>query len=121
MIIPCIIYLILKSIMIAMNLNKLMRNKEKYEQIIMKKQFLIKTFFLLLFLLIDHNLLNAMNEHAIISVKSKNYPCTECEKSFINKCNLTRHMHLHTGENLLQCTVCTKQFIYNSNLTTHMR
>src|SRR5579863_5347359 len=87
----------------------------------MKKPLLIKTFFLLLFLLTYRNPINAMNENAIISVKSKNYPCTECEKSFINKCNLTRHMHLHTGKNLFQCALCTKQFNYNSEFTIHMR
>jgi|SRR5579863_7146630 uncharacterized Zn-finger protein len=86
----------------------------------MKKQFLIKIFCLSLFLLTYHNSFNAMNENAIISVKNKNYSCTECEKSFVNKHNLTQHMHLHTGKNLFQCTLCTKQFNYNANLQRHM-
>jgi uncharacterized Zn-finger protein len=83
-------------------------------------RFGIKTFFLLLFLLIQYNLLNAMNENAIISVKNKNYSCTECEKSFVYKYDLTRHMHLHTGEKLYSCNQCDKKFSQNSHLKEHM-
>jgi uncharacterized Zn-finger protein len=84
-------------------------------------RFRIKTFFLLLFLLIQYNLLNAMNENAIISVKNKNYSCTECEKSFVYKYDLTRHMHLHTGEKLYSCNQCDKKFSQNSHLKQHIR
>jgi uncharacterized Zn-finger protein len=82
--------------------------------------FEIKRFFLLLFLLMQYNLLNAMNENAIISVQSKNYPCIECPKQFNYKSQLRTHMYTHTDEKPFRCAICDKKFTTASHLKQHM-
>ena len=39
----------------------------------------------------------------------KPYSCPYCQKSFVHKCDMTRHAKTHTGENLHTCALCEKQ------------
>lgn len=57
----------------------------------------------------------------IIHLNKKNYKCTECPKSFAEKGTLDAHIRRHTGEKPFQCTICDKSFIQKNHLITHIR
>lgn len=46
--------------------------------------------------------------------------CEFCHKRYISKCDLTRHMAVHTGERL-PCPYCPKTFRYSYILSSHLK
>ncbi|ENN72145.1 hypothetical protein YQE_11202, partial [Dendroctonus ponderosae] len=38
------------------------------------------------------------------------FPCDQCDKAFIKKCDLQRHQCVHTGEKPFACSYCDKRF-----------
>lgn len=50
----------------------------------------------------------------------KRFTCAHCSYSTNVKCNLQRHLLLHTGEKPYQCNVCSKTFIQKNNLKMHI-
>ena len=44
-----------------------------------------------------------------------------CDKIFIDKCNLTCHISIHTGEQLYQCIYCDKNFNEKGSLICHIK
>ncbi|XP_040177281.1 gastrula zinc finger protein XlCGF67.1-like [Rana temporaria] len=49
----------------------------------------------------------------------KQYPCSECEKSFSSKYTLSKHKKLHSGEKPYSCPKCGKCFSEKSILVSH--
>ncbi len=61
----------------------------------------------------------AMKAHVRIIHKGI-YPfqCSQCERRFASKRDLTTHMRHHTGERLA-CEICQRKFIHKSSLIDH--
>ena len=51
----------------------------------------------------------------------KPYQCSQCDKGFLHKCHLKKHMRTHTGDKPYPCLHCGKAFSENSHLKRHIR
>ena len=51
----------------------------------------------------------------------RTYPCDLCQKSYIYKQDLKRHMQVHTGQYTYTCAQCGKGFSDKRRYTDHMR
>ncbi|XP_078532613.1 uncharacterized protein LOC144818761 isoform X2 [Lissotriton helveticus] len=56
-----------------------------------------------------------------VGLPERPYTCPDCEKSFILKCDLNRHLRTHTGEKPYACTDCHKSFSLKGDLNRHQR
>ena len=52
---------------------------------------------------------------------AKPFICNVCNKDFSHKCDLNRHLLIHTGEKPFMCGACNKGFSRKSDLNAHMR
>ena len=52
-------------------------------------------------------------------LKVKNFHCNVCQKIFLKKSDLVRHIRSHTGEKPFSCEVCGKCFSLKGNLRAH--
>ncbi|GLV34589.1 uncharacterized protein CBL_09070 [Carabus blaptoides fortunei] len=67
---------------------------------------------------------NCLPEPAKVSksvVKSKPFPCSHCNKSFMRRSNLNAHMSTHTQVRPFHCEQCDRSFAVRWNLTVHQR
>ena len=46
--------------------------------------------------------------------------CAECGDCFKHKCDLKKHMVIHTGERPFTCSLCNKSFGLKGDLKHHM-
>ena len=53
-------------------------------------------------------------------LKVKNFHCNVCQKIFLKKSDLVRHIRSHTGEKPFSCEVCGKCFSLKGNLRAHL-
>lgn len=53
--------------------------------------------------------------------KTKPFPCSHCNKSFMRRSNLHAHMSSHTQIKPFQCDQCERSFAVRWNLTVHQR
>lgn len=58
--------------------------------------------------------------HMVPSKDNKRFTC-HCGKHFIQRCDLTRHQHIHSGTEPHRCTTCGKGYIRHSDLVIHQR
>lgn len=61
-----------------------------------------------------------LNQYMKIHSSEKSFVCDKCQKSFVRKWDLTRHLNTHdTGEN--SAFKCEKVFTQKDNLKHHLR
>ena len=67
------------------------------------------------------NLDHDTNTQKSVSEKDQKtkHTCEICKKSFSQKCNLSAHKVIHTGEIPFECKTCKKRFTHRSNLIAH--
>ena len=51
----------------------------------------------------------------------KPYQCDQCDKTYVYRCLLMRHVRTHSGEKPYQCDNCDKAFAQSPSLKKHMR
>jgi len=56
-----------------------------------------------------------------LNLKTRQFRCQECGRSFFRKSDLVRHIQIHLGIKPNACKVCGKQFLQRSALTVHLR
>lgn len=54
-------------------------------------------------------------------LKEKKHLCEYCNVGFSQKCDLRRHVMIHTGERPWPCEICDKRFQRKTDLAKHMR
>ncbi|CAH0594283.1 unnamed protein product [Chrysodeixis includens] len=62
--------------------------------------------------------IEVMQRHVFTHVNDKPYKCTQCDKSYIQRAQLQRHLAKHDGN---VCPQCEQSFDTNAKLMIHMR
>lgn len=70
---------------------------------------------------INRSMKRAKRKKTDVNVRDNRHRCGACNKSFMKKFELTRHLVVHTKERRFVCAQCGKKFSQNSSLQQHMR
>ena len=61
----------------------------------------------------------SLNRHMRIHDDSKSINCDVCLKNFPSKSHLEQHYRIHTGQKPFACQICDRKFAQKSNLVQH--
>ncbi|XP_042371672.1 gastrula zinc finger protein XlCGF57.1-like, partial [Plectropomus leopardus] len=64
--------------------------------------------------------LNSLKNNGV-PVREKLFSCSVCDRRFLFRSDLKRHMKIHTGEKPYSCSVCGKAFRESGTLKQHMK
>jgi len=56
-----------------------------------------------------------------LCAKENKFKCEYCDRKYSQKCDLKKHIRVHTGETHYKCEYCVKIFENSSNLKMHVR
>ncbi|XP_062927449.1 zinc finger protein 514-like isoform X1 [Mobula hypostoma] len=59
--------------------------------------------------------------HMVNTEDDARYKCPQCDRQFIQHCDLRRHAHIHSGTQPHRCDLCGKAFLRASDLVVHKR
>ncbi|XP_037957555.1 zinc finger protein 2 [Teleopsis dalmanni] len=62
-----------------------------------------------------------LSKHVRSHITNKPYQCSICEKTFTHIGSLNTHIRIHTGDKPYQCQLCSKSFTQSSSLMVHLR
>ena len=66
--------------------------------------------------------LQAQNQHSFKRhAFFESYNCAQCNKQFVSRSKLARHMLVHTKQKPWMCAVCGTRFTQKSALTVHFK
>ncbi len=68
----------------------------------------------------------SLHQHIMfVHKKERRYSCTQCEKQYFTRSDLTEHEKTHTGENQRTCPTCNKMYVskigYKAHLLSHIQ
>lgn len=64
----------------------------------------------------------AYDRHIIKETGDRPHICSDCEKSFLTKPELNRHVvHVHQKNEFYQCPLCQRYFAWEQNLKSHLK
>nr|XP_017025772.1 zinc finger protein 525-like isoform X1 [Drosophila kikkawai] len=61
-----------------------------------------------------------LTKHIKLHSKERPFRCDHCQKTFKDSSVLQKHIRIHTGERPFKCTQCPKAFSYSGSLRDHM-
>ncbi|KAH8248590.1 hypothetical protein KR032_001152, partial [Drosophila birchii] len=68
----------------------------------------------------DINPCEGTDDNATTSATNRPFKCSQCQRTFILKQQINRHIRIHTGERPFKCEYCPKSFTQRHVLNVHL-